>query len=323
MSTFSLILKDSSTVTGTVHIPSQTRLRSVSKCKPLLVVVPGGSFTADFFDADDNHSLRPICELLGIPAVALDRPGYGGTPPPTGLDKSSNSFIQKTGRWLHELALPAIWSAYADELAVSSIVLYGHSIGGSVCIVAAAEYARERSAYKMSGLSIAGIGCEPASNDFDAMFEEEHKSPNGTPLRSLMFPIEPFNTFMHGDVPETFDPAITLQTERLQHRIYLQELYDVEFLWPKYWESYAKLITIPVLYNGGDLDLLLQINPDTMRRFGAGFSASTWVSLVMSRDAPHAVEHSHQACGYYIRLLGFAVECAVQSEIKLQIYERS
>ena len=318
MSAFSLSLKDNSIVTGVVHIPSNRILGALSRRKPLLIAVPGGSFTSDYFDADDNHSLRAVCESIGIPAIALNRPGYDATPPPTGLDKSANSFIQKSGRWLHELSLPAIWDSYADVLEVSSIVLYGHSIGAAVCVVAAAEYEKEAGVYKLSGLALGGIGCQPVVNDFNVMFEEERNSESVGPLRRLKFPTDAMENFMLGNDSSTYDTSIVSQLGRIQHDIYLQELYDIEFLWPGYWTSYARSIKIPVLYNAGELDLLWHINEVTVRKFGEAFEQSTSVSLVLSRKTAHTIELSHQAHGYYVRLMGFAIECAAQSEIQVQ-----
>ena len=289
---------------------------SSSAAKYLLVGVPGGSYTTDYFDADDNHSVRPISEALGIPVIGINRPGYDATPGPIDLDKADNSFIQKSGRWLNELALPAIWTEYAEHLGIESIVLYGHSIGAAVCVVAAGEYEKAKAPYKLSGLALAGVGSDPVDTEFGDAFEEEHKLDRPLPLKGIKFPVQAQQHFMLGDDPQIYDPAILKQTARLQNNIYLQELYDIEYIWPIYWQSYAQLVTVPVLYNAGEMDLLWKINRDTVHKFGEAFSNSAWVSLILSPGAPHAIEHSRQAFGYYLRLLGFAAECATQSAIK-------
>ncbi len=47
---------------------------------PLLVCLPGGSYTARYFDVP-GFSLLDVAEANGFTAIALDRPGYGGSDP--------------------------------------------------------------------------------------------------------------------------------------------------------------------------------------------------------------------------------------------------
>lgn len=319
MSSFSLTLSDESIIEGKLYVQSEQPLKSLTGRRPLLVAVPGGTYTADFFDTDENHSLRTVCNALGVPVIALNRPGYGSTAAPVNVDKFKNSFIQQSGRWLHNRALPAIWDTYAEKLKISSLVLYGHSIGAGTCVVGAAEYEMNQPSYKISGLALGGLGCDPKREEFLDMFEAEHKAKVPTPLRKLQFPTHAQQIFMLGSIPEIFDPKVLDQFERLRNDIYMQELYDIEFLWPNYWKSYAELIKVPVLYNAGEADSLWRINRSTMREMEAAFSKSTWVSSVMSHNAPHAIEMSHQATGYYTRLLGFAIECASQFEVEIAL----
>lgn len=199
---------------------------------------------------------------------------------------------------------------------VDSIVLYGHSIGAATCVVAAGENDKCQSFYNLSGLALAGIGSDPVDTEFGDAFEEEHKLEKPSPLKGFKFPLPAQQHFMLGDDHEIYDVAILQQTARLQNNIYLQELYDIEYIWPGYWRSYAQRVTVPVLYNAGEKDLLWNINHHTVREFSSGFSKSAWVSHVLSSDAPHAIELSRQSYGYYVRLLGFASECATQATIK-------
>lgn len=318
MSAFTLSLPDGSKVSGKSFTP--TKLQGPASRRPLFVGIPGGTYTTDFFDADANHSIQQWSEALGIPAVGLNRPGYDVIPAPTDMDKQSNTFIQKSGQWTHQVALPAVWDFFAKQFDVSSIVLYGHSIGGAVAIVAASQYKEGASPYKLSGLSVAGIGCDPIFNDaWMPMFRELHDKQEVPPAIPLRFPKEAQEGSMFGPHTSLYDPAILQQTERLAHPIYLQELYDVEFLWKTYWQHYAESVSVPFLYNMGEQDSLWHVDAETMRTFGAGFKNSPWVTTTISRNSPHCIEFSYQSSGYYIRLLGFAVECAAQREIKLRL----
>lgn len=315
MSTFSIPLPDGTAVTGKDFSPSE--LKFPIRARPLLVLIPGGTYTVDFFDADENHGVRKWAKTLGLPVLGLNRPGYGDIPAPSNMDKNTNTFIQQSGRWLHNSGLPAVWKQFAQKFEVSSIVLYGHSIGGAVVTVAASMYDKVSSPYVLSGLSMAGIGCDIVYNDFLSMFDDMHKTEEVGPAIPMRFPKQQQERSMLGSIPELYDQTILEQTERLAHPIYLQELYDVEFLWPKYWTEYAGSVQVPVLYNMGQHDQLWQVNDDTMRRFGAGFVKAPSVTTTISSHSLHCVEFSHQSSGYYIRLLGFALECAMQKDLEL------
>lgn len=317
MPTFSLPLSDGSLVDGQLFEPEHSSLPALLERKPLLVTVPGGSYTADFFNADERHSIHTVCNQLGLRVVAVNRPGYGATPGLTTVDKFQDSFIRQSGRWLHRLALPAIWREVAVPSGANSIVLYGHSIGAAVCVVAAAEYEKHKdeARFRLSGLGLSGVGCRPTVNDFDALFKTEHQAQARTAVEPLTFPPEEQNLYMLGSARELYDERILAQTGRLRNNIYLQELYDIEYLWPNYWKTYAELVAVAVLYNPGQEDKLWVVNDITVQEMKEGFSRAPCVYAAASPLAPHAIEFSYQSTGFYIKLLGFAVECAAQLEI--------
>ena len=47
---------------------------------PLIIAVHGGTYTSEYFDIP-GHSLLDQAAALGIPIVAVDRPGYRGSSP--------------------------------------------------------------------------------------------------------------------------------------------------------------------------------------------------------------------------------------------------
>src|ERR1700690_2289096 len=48
-----------------------------AKDVPLIIALPGGTYTSTYFDIP-GYSLLDRAAALGIPIIALDRPGYGG-----------------------------------------------------------------------------------------------------------------------------------------------------------------------------------------------------------------------------------------------------
>jgi hypothetical protein len=71
-----------------------------------------------------------------------------------------------------------------------------------------------------------------------------------------------------------FDPAILSQNERLQHSVTVEELYDINFLWPKYWRELAAELEAAVLYTLGEFDSLWRNSLDDVKAFGDGFVRS-------------------------------------------------
>ena len=289
-------------------------VKSTSTSIPLVVLVHGGGYDADYFDSDDKHTVRHLSEALGIPLIALNRPGYGSTDL-SNFDKGENSFIQQSGRWLNELALPAIWTEFRKSLNVSSIVLFGHSVGGTVTVVAASEHERESSQYELSGLAISGMGSRPETSTFGPMLHQLESSMDSTKLNPL--PVRPeAKDAITFHTEHTFDPEILKQTQRLSRNASFEELYDINLLWPTYWESYAQTIRVPVLYTMGELDKLWHLSAGTVQEFSRGFSKSTWIETRILQNAPHCIELSLHGTGFVLRELGFALECATRLAIE-------
>ena len=155
MESFKLSLSNGATVTGLVSLPDSDQVSGPSTL-PLIVAVHGGTYSASYFFADDQHSALPVSSALGVPFLAINRPGYKDTTPVAPFPEDS-SYLQEEGRWLHEEILPAIWKEYASRLGVSSIILMTHSMGSFSAIVAAALNS-DSNLYPLAGLVISGIG---------------------------------------------------------------------------------------------------------------------------------------------------------------------
>lgn len=155
MEACALSLSNDAVVTGLASFPDRDQVSGPSTL-PLIVAVHGGTYSASYFFADDQHSALPVSSALGVPFLAINRPSYKDTTPVPPFPEDS-TYLQEEGRYLHQEILPAIWKQYASRLGVSSIVLMTHSMGSFSAIIAAALNS-DSSLYPLAGLVISGIG---------------------------------------------------------------------------------------------------------------------------------------------------------------------
>ncbi|KIW93320.1 uncharacterized protein Z519_05925 [Cladophialophora bantiana CBS 173.52] len=307
----SLKLPDGTTVTGSSFLKQAHPVTLSSPAVPLVVLIHGGSVDCDSFDIDEKHTVRPFSEFLGVPVISLNRPGYGGTtplPPPT---DSKETYIQTHGRWLHELALPAVWTEFCKTLNVSSIVLYGCSVGGGVATVAAGLAGRSSPTYKLSGLVLSALGCSPDTAPMSRFFGDNYEITG----KVIEIPHAFRQKQAAGQHAALFDVSV-FSSRRGESNTSDAEVYDINMQWPTYWSDYAKDVRVQVLYSVGDADTLWHLNANTMHEFGRAFKSSPWVESRLMTNVPHHIEYSYQCSGFLLRVFGFALECAASFEIQ-------
>lgn len=306
----SLKLADGTIVTGCSFLEQTSSVALSSPAVPLLVLVHGGSVNCDSFDVDEKHTVGPFSKFLGVPVVSLNRPGYGGTTPLTSSD-GENTFIQRHGRWLHELALPAVWAEFSETLNISSIVLYGCSIGGAVTIVAAGHAGRSSPTYKLSGLVVSAVGCSPDTIPMSRFFGEDYAITG----KVIEIPHEFRRQQAAGEHAVLFDDSV-FTSRRGESSTTDAEVYDINIQWPTYWSEYAKDVRVQVLYSVGDRDTLWHLDAETIQEFKRAFESSPWVESRLMLNAPHHLEYSYQCSGFLLRVFGFALECAAARDIQ-------
>ena len=139
MQPFTLTLTNGATLTGLANLPEA--LPTGPNFKPLMVGLHGGSYSSDYFHVDEKHTAALASNGLGIPWVAVDRPGYKGStsfyPIPEG-----SSYHKTLGEWLHRLILPALWQKFGEPQGCTSMVLLCHSLGTPGAVIAAAKLSR-------------------------------------------------------------------------------------------------------------------------------------------------------------------------------------
>ena len=300
MEPFKLTLPNGATLTGLHNL---ARNSSVSpKHLPLVVGLHGGTFSAQYFDVDANHSASVACKGLGVPFVAINRPGYQNSTPfpiPTG-----SSYPEEYGRWLHEYILPALWTSFCKPRGCNCMILHTHSLGTTGAVIAAGLYASSPSGgmqHVLGGISISGFG---AAN--------QTVGPANTPPPDtethIVFPPALKEKLMYQ--PGTTDPAVVARAASLNNPMPVEEARDIEPVWFPNWTRWAAAVKVPVLICLAEKDGMWNGSKEHLAEFTGAFTGSARVDGSIVLGAPHNMEMSYWSKGYYARVFGFGMECA-------------
>jgi len=120
---------------------------------PLVVALHGGGYTSAYFDVT-GYSLVDRAALLGVPIVAIDRPGYGGS---SSVD-DADSVISQNAAVLDHL-IGEVWES--KGAGTTGVVVVGHSIGSAVAL----EVASRRPNWPLLGLAVSGFLLEASPGD--------------------------------------------------------------------------------------------------------------------------------------------------------------
>ena len=75
MKPFKIILKNNAVVSGLAPLPS-LGLEHGHQSLPLIFGILDGTYSANYFLADEQHSAIPLSVALGVPFVVVNRLGY-------------------------------------------------------------------------------------------------------------------------------------------------------------------------------------------------------------------------------------------------------
>lgn len=278
------------------------------------MAIHGGSYCSTYFDADANHSAVLCSNGLGVPVVAIDRPCYQETssfyPIPDG-----RTYHEELAFQLHKYILPTIWKEYGKGC--GSMVLHCHSLATPSAVILAGWYAQEQGkaeapAYPLSGLTISGFGSQNAPH-----VVEQGKAPQPDPLPEYI-DYQPDAKDERMLLKGTVDPAIYKQTERLNNRFPYAELHDYLVTWAgDKWQQVCGEVGLPVMIGMAERDALWLGTEDHVREFAGWFNSSERVDASVVKGAPHCIELSYWAQGWYARCFGWALECATAYAVKL------
>lgn len=265
--------------------------RRLAGTPPLVVAIHGGTYTSRYF-ALPGYSLLARARVLGIPLIAPDRPGYGGSvvPPPAeaGIEHSAE---------LLDRAIGAIFEKYGSD--TPGVVLIGHSIGAAIAALIAAR----QPAWPLLGLAISGICLTPPPGADAEAWES--------------LPDVPF-VDMPGEVKDQvmFGPAETFRSEMpaLSHAadapIPRAELLDIVTTWPERARSVLGQVTVPVQYRQGEFDRLWITNAEEVAAFGACCTKAPSIDAKLFPGAGHCIDLHTASAAFQLEQLAFALRCA-------------
>lgn len=264
----------------------------------------GSTYDHQYFDALPKYSASVASKAFGVTFVSIDRPSYGGTtsvlPIPDGSD-----FTQESAQLLHQIILPMLWSKFGTPNGCNCIVLLSHSLGVMIGVAVSAMHAQDESPdYPLGGLIASGMGDRQTERmkvprPPSPMLDEDHGLDPVGPKDSVMFK------------PGTFPPEMLLQSERLNAVWPAPEIFEFASKWLPVWkEKWAPFVAVPVMYSLVEDDPFFVATEEEVSRIAQAFTGSSRVDWSLIRNAPHCIELSYWAQGWYARCFGFAMECS-------------
>ncbi|KIW95484.1 uncharacterized protein Z519_04069 [Cladophialophora bantiana CBS 173.52] len=305
MKPFLLTLSNDARLSGIYSIPGKTT--TTPPYRPLIVAIHGGTYSSQYFDTLPEHSAGTVSRATGVSFVAIDRPGYRDSSSLPSVPNGS-TYAQEEGKYLHQYILPKIWEEYGVPSGASTMVVMGHSLGCSPCVIAASLHAQEPVVqYPWASVILSGRGMVSA---FPKSQGEEQLA-RGRELGYVEFPPGAKDFLMFGDAQLGLASAeMRRVSEEITHRAPFGEFEDRRLHWDNYWKGYAEQVKMPVLAAIGERDSLFHASQQDIEEFGRAFSNSPKVEAVLVANAPHCLELSYWGPAWLLRCFGFAIECA-------------
>ncbi|MGI8679624.1 MAG: alpha/beta hydrolase [Jatrophihabitans sp.] len=261
---------------------------------PLVIAVPGGTYTSLYFDTP-GHSLLARAAALGVPILAIDRPGYLDSTPV----EPGESIILANAEVLDHL-IGELWEAFGDDR--SGVVLIGHSIGGAVVTAMAAR----RPAWPLLGIAVSGclLQVPPESRAaWDALPDTE--------MVELPSPMKDFVMF---GPAWTYSDQMPTASHVADAPVPRAELLDITGGWIGRVTSIAAQIDVPVHARQGEFDKLWITDEQQVTNFGAAFTASPSVDARLVRSSGHCIDFHRAGAAFQLEQLAFALECCIKAE---------
>ena len=257
---------------------------------PLLVCLPGGGYTARYFDVP-GFSLLDVTEANGFTAIALDRPGYGGSDP---LPAGERTFARNA-----EVLDEAIAALWADGGAGHpGVVIISHSIGSAVAVHIAAG----QPAWPLLGIALQGVNTLSP----DQVVGAWHSMPRGVPVQ---FSAEQRRVFMYG--PDgTFAPDAVGRAEISADACPIEELLEIVGEWPRTAADLAGQVRVPVQYVLAEHEALWCADQSRVDAFAGMFTSAPRVDAALAHGVGHNIDHHYLGRALQLQQLAFALTCA-------------
>jgi pimeloyl-ACP methyl ester carboxylesterase len=257
--------------------------------RALLVALHGGTYTSKYFDTPSS-SLMELCASLGYSILALDRPGYGTA---TSVPFDQLSFDGQIP--ILQQALAEIWNEYGQQSA--GMFLIGHSIGGMIALLLAAEKPPER----LLGVNMTGAGGlynEQTKVAFASLVSDEPTvmMTIAIKLRAMYGP-----EWSYPAEQAQYDPQRDVPTAAI-------ELAEAQ-RWGARMPGVAAQVHVPVQFIVPEYDHIWRSDAEALSPVAAMFSAAPFVDVGVQRLAGHSVELHTLARAFYLKILCFVEEC--------------
>jgi pimeloyl-ACP methyl ester carboxylesterase len=259
---------------------------------PLVIAIHGGTYHSGYFDIA-GYSLVRSAAGLGLPILALDRPGYGRS---TAFPRADATITHNAGR-LNEV-IGKIWEQFQTQL--PGVVLIGHSIGGAIAVGIASQQPQ----WPLLGIAISGVGLASPPDAGEAWASLPD-------LAMIDLPAPMKNAVMFG--PEwTYDSVMPTASRPADAPVPRAELIDIVSAWPASVYELAAKVKVPVHYRQGEFDKLWITDVDQVLKFGRAFSASSSVDARLLESTGHCIDFHRVGAGFQLEQLAFALRCTVE-----------
>jgi pimeloyl-ACP methyl ester carboxylesterase len=280
-------------VTGIIAKAEPSQPRSADT--PLLVCIPGGSYTAKYFDVP-GFSLLSTAAQCGFTTVALDRPGYAGS---DALPEGDGIFARNAE--VLDSAIGHIWSAHGSGR--PGVVIISHSIGSAISVHLAARHP----SWPLLGVALHGIHTAYPESVGGAM-------ESMTPGQPAVFSTEQRRALMYG-------PASTFQADAVERAEVAcspspaEELHEVVGAWPSEAPALAAEVGVPVHYVLSEYEKLWETGQGSVDTFAGYFVKSPRVDARLFHGSGHNIDHHHLGRALHLQQLAFALQCAQGGDV--------
>ena len=259
---------------------------------PLVIALPGGTYSSIYFDVP-GQSLLDTAETVGIPVLAVDRPGYRGS---TAVDPGE-SIILRNAEVLDHL-IGELWSTFGTGLA--GVVVIGHSIGGAITTALAAR----QPSWPLLGIAVSGCLVRVPTESGDAW-----AALPDIEFVELPGPVKDF--VMYG--PEwTHTAAMPEGGHVADAPVPKAELLDITGGWIERMKAEAAEVRVPVHIRQGEFDHLWVTDDGEVADFKSAFTGAPWVDTRLVPNAGHCIDFHLPARAFQLEQLAFALECTAQ-----------
>jgi len=264
--------------------------------KPLIVCLPGGTYTSEYFDVP-GYSLIDSAAEAGFDVVAIDRPNYGGSDL---LDDEHTTFAENAR--ILSAGIDELWSQLGAGK--PGVVLIAHSIGGSIAVHIAAASAQSRE-WPLIGVAFSGVNEESP----DHVVAAWQSVPAGVPVE---LGADQRRMFMYG--PDgSFDPSVIDDAASAGHAAPLKELLEIVGGWMTDYPALAPRIEVPVHYTLAEFDALWIASQERVDAFVGKLTRAPFAESEFMPGVGHNIDHHHAGPSFHQTQLAFALRCAAHA----------